>query len=796
MGCAHGDPGSEQSRRLLNGVVAAFDVDLMPAGGNRSRHARARACALLLAVASLLGVLVAGPIRSADAAPAAVTYSCPSGGSLSGSTCTMTQAATWNSGYYYCPSGGTLSGTSCVTSSYYVAYRNWQACPAGYYTSYYVGECWFRTSTSACQASGSATYSEGTWTYTFSWPTGCYSSTNITMRGYTWSCPNGGSLNTGYSPARCTTSTSYAASYQQGWYTCPGGWSLSGSTCSWSYAATATYSCPSGGVLSGTRCLPTPVAVNDGPGGDVAYARTTPLLANWTAATGVTIADYAWCFTTTAGNQCGAGAIASGTTTAPGTSASSGGATPASGTTYFACVRARDTSNDYGAWACSNGARFDTAAPPTVTTLATPGTTLVPPALTWSTVNDPGSGVAFYRVYRAASAAGPWSQVSPASGPSSGSFTDSAAPFGTSWYRVQAVDAAGNEAGSSNLVAVLYHRMPSIAPTSPSSGATGVASSPALRARYDDPDGDSGAVDLQVCPTSACTSTLWSTTVSGVAAGTDAVAVASGLAAGGSYWWRARAVDANGAVTGWSAPWSFTTSAPTIGGSSPGSLPQGRKGATIRLTGTGFADGALVDLGPGMTVVSTTWVSATIVDVVVDVAGTAAIGPRTITLTNPDGTSASTASGLTVTAAAISVAISTLGVDDTARVMTAPWGVSFGAITAGAILRIGGSGTSQQIPGPAMQLQVTSDTDYVVQASSSDWARSSGGATMPVGALSWRRSGSADPWSSFTTAATTVGDVAPAGSSSFEHDFELRIPAGQPAGSYDSVVRYDVIAAP
>lgn len=33
-------------------------------------------------------------------------YSCPRGGSLSGSTCTRT--------YYYCPNGGSLSGTTCV----------------------------------------------------------------------------------------------------------------------------------------------------------------------------------------------------------------------------------------------------------------------------------------------------------------------------------------------------------------------------------------------------------------------------------------------------------------------------------------------------------------------------------------------------------------------------------------------------------------------------------------------------------------------------------------------------------
>lgn len=47
------------------------------------------------------------------------TYSCPSGGTLSGSTCTTSSSyaasySSGSSGYYYCPSGYTLSGTTCT----------------------------------------------------------------------------------------------------------------------------------------------------------------------------------------------------------------------------------------------------------------------------------------------------------------------------------------------------------------------------------------------------------------------------------------------------------------------------------------------------------------------------------------------------------------------------------------------------------------------------------------------------------------------------------------------------------
>ena len=61
-----------------------------------------------------------------DLGPADVSYSCPSGGTLSGSTCTITTTT------YSCPSGGTLSGTTCVfPANYSATATTTYSCPSG-----------------------------------------------------------------------------------------------------------------------------------------------------------------------------------------------------------------------------------------------------------------------------------------------------------------------------------------------------------------------------------------------------------------------------------------------------------------------------------------------------------------------------------------------------------------------------------------------------------------------------------------------------------------------------------------
>lgn len=101
--------------------------------------------------------------------PASTTYSCPNGGTLSGSTCTIAGSTT-------CPSGGTLSGSTCYVT---VNVAGGNSCPSG------------------------GTLSGSTCTVTVNVPAG-------------YTCPSGGSL----SGSTCTVTVNVAAQpAQYGCYT-------------------------------------------------------------------------------------------------------------------------------------------------------------------------------------------------------------------------------------------------------------------------------------------------------------------------------------------------------------------------------------------------------------------------------------------------------------------------------------------------------------------------------------------------------------------------------------------------
>ena len=83
---------------------------------------------------------------------------------------------------------------------------------------------------------------------------------------------------------------------------------------------------------------------------------------------------------------------------------------------------------------------------------------------------------------------------------------------------------------------------------------------------------------------------------------------------------------------------------------SPSSLGQGVSNQTLSVTGTGFVNGATVTFsGSGITVNSSTYVSATAINVNVSVSDSAPSGTRTITVTNPDGSNATSGPIFTVT---------------------------------------------------------------------------------------------------------------------------------------------------
>ncbi len=152
------------------------------------------------------------------------TYTCPSGWSRSGSTCskttTQTQNATANT-TYSCPNGGTRNGSTCTLSANATPNTTY-TCPSGY----------TRNGTNCTKT---------------------YNATPSTGNGY-YSCPNGGTLN----GSTCTLTTTATPNYGQTTYTCPTGYTYNSTTkkCEHKISATATkkysYSCPTGFTASGT----------------------------------------------------------------------------------------------------------------------------------------------------------------------------------------------------------------------------------------------------------------------------------------------------------------------------------------------------------------------------------------------------------------------------------------------------------------------------------------------------------------------------------------------------------------
>lgn len=183
------------------------------------------------------GALQGTLCQSSNTVGATVSYSCPTGYDLSGSTCSQTLSQSANVSYS-CPSGGTLSGSTCSTSSNSAATVSY-SCPAGYGLN--------GTSCSQIQTQGASV--------SYSCPAGmvqsgttCSYTVNMTAN-VSYSCPTGYSL----SGTSCVQVQSVAATPV---YTCPPNYSLSGTTCSSTQAqpANPNYSCPQGYTLSGTTC--------------------------------------------------------------------------------------------------------------------------------------------------------------------------------------------------------------------------------------------------------------------------------------------------------------------------------------------------------------------------------------------------------------------------------------------------------------------------------------------------------------------------------------------------------------
>jgi len=189
----------------------------------------------------------------------ATIYSCTSGDTLSGTTCTNTT---------------TYSGTLIITSP--ITVSTTYTCPSGYVAS--------GSGTSTICTTTNTNYPA---TKTYSCTTGTLFATNSDPSGYqclisgstvaatvttSFSCLSGDTL----SGSTCNTTASSIPATLTNNYTCPNGGTPSGSTCiisatSYPATATTTYTCPSGGgdlyghPTSGTTCITagvtTPTAV-------------------------------------------------------------------------------------------------------------------------------------------------------------------------------------------------------------------------------------------------------------------------------------------------------------------------------------------------------------------------------------------------------------------------------------------------------------------------------------------------------------------------------------------------------
>lgn len=150
-----------------------------------------------------------------------------------------------------------------------------------------------------------------------------------------------------------------------------------------------------------------------------------------------------------------------------------------------------------------------------------------------------------------------------------GSFAPGALGEGTYYWRVRAQDSGGGTSGWAATRSFTYDTTsPAVpSPESPPSGSVS-SSAPALQARFESADGLGGTIEFRVCSNATCGTVVASTSVS--AAAGQSVTFSPPLD-DGTYHWQARAVDAAGNASGWSAPSSLTydrtpPQAPGLGG--------------------------------------------------------------------------------------------------------------------------------------------------------------------------------------------------------------------------------------
>jgi alpha-tubulin suppressor-like RCC1 family protein len=210
------------------------------------------------------------------------------------------------------------------------------------------------------------------------------------------------------------------------------------------------------------------------------------------------------------------------------------------------------------------------AAPPATPSNLTPsgGTATATPTLTSSSYSDPNSDAHQASQWQVRTSAGSYAAPFADSGTTTTSKTSWAEPTAltagsTYWFHVRYEDATGMWSPYSAETSFTYDPTPPLAPTlvSPTDGST--VGSSALTATYvDAAPATAGRVEFQVCSTVTCGTVLESGYSGTVASGANGTW--SHSRATGSYFWRARGVDAAGNTGPWSATWSFAFAQPPV----------------------------------------------------------------------------------------------------------------------------------------------------------------------------------------------------------------------------------------
>lgn len=210
-------------------------------------------------------------------------YYCPDGGTLTGDKCYVSSTKSYDApiatGKYYCPDGGTLSGATCyVSDSYSYAANTSYSCPSGSTLS---GSLCYRTSSSSTTSALIDYYRcpDGSKSYNGKCTTTGASTTKPASIDY-YTCPDGSRSTTGSctvtsqgtpfaaTPKTTSTKVKYTSPRSGSAYTslgttteyvCTSSANCPGYVTYYNYLyKTTTYSCPSGSTLNNSTkmCIP------------------------------------------------------------------------------------------------------------------------------------------------------------------------------------------------------------------------------------------------------------------------------------------------------------------------------------------------------------------------------------------------------------------------------------------------------------------------------------------------------------------------------------------------------------